>query len=83
MEQRSHRVYIGRSESGRPAVASAMSPYFLFEADSEEEAVGLATRALAFYFETSTEATPLQRLKKQPEVASFTRVRSEDICIPA
>lgn len=41
-------IYTGKIE-GRYVAATGRSPYFYFEADSEEAALALAKRALAFY----------------------------------
>jgi hypothetical protein len=41
-------VYLGNAD-GKVFVASSTSPRFCFEADSESEAIGISTRALAFY----------------------------------
>jgi hypothetical protein len=42
------KIYTGKIE-GRYVVATGRSPYFYFEADTEEGARDLARRALAFY----------------------------------
>ncbi len=41
-------IYTGKIE-GRYIAATGRSPYFYFEADSEEAALSLAKRALTFY----------------------------------
>lgn len=43
------RVLTAQTADGRAVAASVASPYFLFDADTEEAAIETSKRALAFY----------------------------------
>lgn len=56
---------VGKTDDGRWAAARSASPYFFFRADSEEEVVDIALRALAFYrdSEDTSHSAPTGRSK--------------------
>ncbi len=79
-----HRVFVGRTEEKLAAVAAARSPYFFFEAETEDEALQIAQRALNFYFENPTEwTTPTPVKKTQPSISRFRKTRTEEIRVQA
>jgi predicted RNase H-like HicB family nuclease len=70
-------IYTGKI-AGRYIVATGRSPYFYFEADSEEAALDLAKRALAFY-----EGALSKHDSNEPELLAsrtFTsRIKAKDL----
>ena len=44
-----HKVHVGLTDEGKFLASSADSPYFCFEADTEEGAVKMAEEALNFF----------------------------------
>lgn len=77
--KRAHRVFVGRTDTGRPAVASASSPFFLFEADTEDAALEKAKRALDFYFKAPGSIVAGHREVVSRSISRFYSKRSEEI----
>ncbi len=60
-KQLEHEVFFARAEGGAFIASSATSPYFLFEADSEEAVREIACQALNFYFGEEGYLDPVNR----------------------
>lgn len=83
MEQKkssTHTVQIGQTETGTFVAVSAHSPYFCFEAASEEEVVALAGRALNFFYQTEGNIAAVPH-RETPRLSRVVRTKKEKITL--
>jgi predicted RNase H-like HicB family nuclease len=66
---------LARRENGRYVAASTASPYFCFEADTEESVIQKAEAAIAFYGEAKSALRALRKPEQETKI-TVTRVRS-------
>ena len=78
---RAHQIYLGKNDEGRYIAASASSPYFCFEAETEGEARETARRALNFYFGKVGDIlpAPIQKAPTQTRLSRVFRSKTETI----
>ncbi|HEY9092161.1 hypothetical protein [Parasphingorhabdus sp.] len=75
---------VGQTSDGRFVAATNTAPYFCFRADSEEEAVQKAERALEFYFcwEDSHEIQRNKIIHKPATLNTWTKYSPRQVIRP-
>ena len=79
---RFERPLIGVTENNTFIIAAVAEPYFCFEAATEEEAVSLAKRALAFWTQNRDHAKAQPSRSRQKSVTllrPFRRVEEDEL----
>ena len=82
MAEQRIEIFVAKTPEGRAVVASALSPYFLFEADTEKEALEISRRALTFYF-GSRPTAERRHPRVPPRVSKLLDVRRDEILVAA
>ena len=83
MNKTVHKVHVSTTEAGKFLVTSDRSPFFCFEADTEQEALDITVRALEFYH-SEGERTPIKPLPSKEFIPlTITGIKDIEIAVPA